>query len=70
MSPLNIINVCGIVPLKVVVSPPSSVPNSMVNCFSHSPWTFHCSSSLPLVRSAAVATNIDSYNSSALIWRR
>ena len=35
MSPLNIINVCGIEPLKVLAWPPSSVPKLMTNCWSH-----------------------------------
>ena len=35
-SPFIIIRACGIVPLKVVVSSPSSVPKATMNCFSQS----------------------------------
>ena len=33
-SPLNIMRTCGIVPLNVVASSPSSVPKAIVNCRS------------------------------------
>ena len=43
-SPLNIIRTCGIVPLNVVVSSPSSVPKAIVNCCNHWLLRRSCSS--------------------------